>query len=112
MTFSHNNSNLLRKQSPTYRSCYTTIVTDVLKRYMKLFGAETFLTGTDEHGQKIAESAANSGIEPQEFVDKISQEFRELLPHLHIEHDQFIRTTDSKHKSCVQQILQKIYDQE
>ena len=97
---------------PHIGHAYTTIATDVLTRYMKLFGAETyFLTGTDEHGQKIAESAANSGIEPQEFVDKISQEFRELWPHLHIEHDQFIRTTDSKHKACVQQILQKIYDQ-
>ena len=97
---------------PHIGHAYTTIATDVLTRYLKLFGTETyFLTGTDEHGQKIAESAANSGIEPQEFVDKISQEFRELWPHLHIEHDQFIRTTDSKHKACVQQILQKIYDQ-
>ena len=64
-----------------------------------------------DHGQKIAESAANSGIKPQEFVDKISQEFRNLWPHLNIENDQFIRTTDSKHKACVQKILQKIYDQ-
>ncbi|MBG56396.1 MAG: methionine--tRNA ligase [Deltaproteobacteria bacterium] len=97
---------------PHIGHAYTTIATDVFTRYMKLFGAETyFLTGTDEHGQKIAESAANSGIKPQEFVDKISQEFRNLWPHLHIENDQFIRTTDSKHKACVQQILQKIFDQ-
>jgi methionyl-tRNA synthetase len=97
---------------PHIGHAYTTIVTDVLTRYMKLFGADTyFLTGTDEHGQKIAESAAKSGVEPQEFVDQISQEFREMWPHLHIEHDQFIRTTDFEHKNCVQQILQKIYDQ-
>jgi len=97
---------------PHIGHAYTTIATDVFKRYMELFGAETFfLTGTDEHGQKIAESAANSGIEPQEFVDKISQEFRELWPNLQIKNDHFIRTTDSKHKACVQQILQKIYDQ-
>ena len=97
---------------PHIGHAYTTIATDVFTRYMKLFGAETyFLTGTDEHGQKIAESAANSGISPQKFADKISKEFRELWPHLHIENNQFIRTTDSKHKVCVQQILQKIYDQ-
>ena len=85
---------------PHIGHAYTTIATDVLTRYLKLFGAETyFLTGTDEHGQKIAESAANSGIEPKEFVDKISQEFLELWPNLQIEHDQFIRTTDSNHKA-------------
>ena len=93
---------------PHIGHAYTTVVTDVFNRYMKLFGTETyFLTGTDEHGQKIPESAANFDIEPQEFVDKISQEFRELWPHLHVEYDQFIRTTDSKHKAFVQQILQK-----
>ncbi|HIN47547.1 MAG TPA: methionine--tRNA ligase [Deltaproteobacteria bacterium] len=97
---------------PHIGHAYTTIATDVLTRFRKLFGADTyFLTGTDEHGQKIAESAAKSGIEPQEFVDRISQEFRVMWPHLHIENDQFIRTTDPEHKACVQQILQKIYDQ-
>ena len=97
---------------PHIGHAYTTIVTDVLTRFRKLFGADTyFLTGTDEHGQKIVESAAKAGIEPQEFVDKISQEFRDMWPHLHIENDQFIRTTDPEHKVCVQQILQKIYDQ-
>ena len=97
---------------PHIGHAYTSIATDVLTRFWKLFGADTyFLTGTDEHGQKIVESAAKSGIEPQEFVDQISQEFREMWPHLHIENDQFIRTTDPEHKACVQQILQKIFDQ-
>ncbi|MDP6308534.1 MAG: methionine--tRNA ligase [SAR324 cluster bacterium] len=97
---------------PHIGHAYTTIATDVLTRYRKLFGADTyFLTGTDEHGQKIVESALKSGIEPQEFVDKISQEFRDMWPHLHVENDQFIRTTDPQHKACVQKILQKIYDQ-
>ena len=97
---------------PHIGHAYTTIVTDVLTRFRKLFGDDTyFLTGTDEHGQKIVESAAKSGIEPQEFVDKISQEFRDMWAQLHIENDQFIRTTDPEHKACVQQILQKIYDQ-
>ncbi|MBC8258314.1 MAG: methionine--tRNA ligase [SAR324 cluster bacterium] len=97
---------------PHIGHAYTTVVTDVLTRFHKLFGADTyFLTGTDEHGQKIVESAAKSGLQPQEFVDRISQEFREMWPHLHIENDQFIRTTDPQHKACVQQILQKIFDQ-
>jgi len=97
---------------PHIGHAYTTIVTDVLTRFRKLFGDDTyFLTGTDEHGQKIVESAAKADVEPQAFVDEISREFREMWPHLHIDFDQFIRTTDPEHKACVQQILQKIYDQ-
>jgi len=97
---------------PHIGHAYTTIVTDVLTRFRKLFGDDTyFLTGTDEHGQKIVESASKAGVEPQAFVDEISREFREMWPHLHIDFDQFIRTTDPEHKTCVQQILQKIYDQ-
>jgi len=96
---------------PHIGHAYTTIATDVLTRFRKLFGEDTyFLTGTDEHGQKIVESAAKSGIEPQEFVDINSRKFLEMWPHLHIEHDCFIRTTDIEHKSCVQEILQKIFD--
>ena len=64
---------------PHIGHAYSTIATDVLTRFRKLFGDETyFLTGTDEHGQKIVESATKAGIEPQEFVDKISQEFRDM----------------------------------
>ena len=97
---------------PHIGHAYSTIAADVLRRYRRLFGQDTyFLTGTDEHGQKIAESAAKSGIKPQEFVDKISKKFLEMWLNLHIEHDQFIRTTDFEHKSCVQKILQKIFDQ-
>mgnify|MGYP001502273196 CR=1 FL=1 len=96
---------------PHIGHAYTTIATDVLTRFRKLFGAETyFLTGTDEHGQKIVESAKKSGVAPQEFVDNISQKFRNMWPHLNIENDQFIRTTDPIHKRCVQQVLQNIYD--
>ena len=75
-------------------------------------GKETyFLTGTDEHGQKIAESAQAANLKPQEFVDRMTAEFRDMWPHLHIQQDQFIRTTDAFHKSAVQAVLQKIYDQ-
>ncbi|MBF0287548.1 MAG: methionine--tRNA ligase [SAR324 cluster bacterium] len=98
---------------PHIGHAYTTIVADIFIRFRTLFGEETyFLTGTDEHGQKIAESAAHSNISPQEFVDKMSQEFRDLWPHLHIENDQFIRTTDPEHKALVQRALQYIYDKD
>ena len=98
--------------NPHIGHAYTTIVTDVFRRYHKLFEEDTyFLTGTDEHGQKIAESAELAGIKPQEFVDRIASKFQEMLPHLHVEHDQFIRTTDPVHQRTVQAILQKIHDQ-
>ena len=98
---------------PHIGHAYTTIVTDVFVRYRKLFGEETyFLTGTDEHGQKIAESAQAANLKPQEFVDRMTAEFRDMWPHLHIQQDQFIRTTDAFHKSAVQAVLQKIYDQD
>jgi len=97
---------------PHIGHAYTTLVTDVLTRFHKLFGEDThFLTGTDEHGQKIEESATQAGISPQKFVDQISLEFKNLWDHLHVEYDQFIRTTDSEHKKYVQKILQQIYDQ-
>ena len=97
---------------PHIGHAYTTIVTDVFVRYRKFFGEETyFLTGTDEHGQKIAESAQAANLKPQEFVDRMTSEFRDMWPHLHIQLDQFIRTTDAFHKSAVQAVLQKIYDQ-
>ncbi|MAE16230.1 MAG: methionine--tRNA ligase [Deltaproteobacteria bacterium] len=97
---------------PHIGHAYTTIATDVFTRYRRLFGEEAyFLTGTDEHGQKIAESAAQAGIDPQEFVNRMAGEFREMWPPLHIAHDQFIRTTDPEHKSRVQAVLQKIHNQ-
>ena len=97
---------------PHIGHAYTTIVTDDFVRFRKLFGEETyFLTGTDEHGQKIAESAQAANLKPQEFVDRMTTEYRDMWPHLHIQQDQFIRTTDAFHKSAVQAVLQKIYDQ-
>ena len=97
---------------PHIGHAYTTIAADVFTRYRRLFGEEAyFLTGTDEHGQKIAESAAQAEIDPQEFVDRMVGEFRDMWPSLHIAHDQFIRTTDPEHKSAVQAVLQRIHDQ-
>ena len=97
--------------APHIGHAYTTIVADVLNRFYKLMGYETFfLTGTDEHGDKIVQAAAQEGMEPKEYVDRISQLFRDLWPKLNISNDYFIRTTDPEHKKVVQYILQKVYD--
>lgn len=88
---------------PHIGSAYTTIACDVLARFHRLDGARVFyLTGTDEHGQKVAQSAAKAGMAPQDFTDKVSQNFRDLLPMLGISNDDFIRTTESRHKQAAQ----------
>ena len=70
---------------------------------MRLSGREVFfLSGTDEHGQKVEQSAGKRGLDPQEFVDQVSQSFRELLNLLDISNDEFIRTTSKRHKDSVQ----------
>jgi methionyl-tRNA synthetase len=82
---------------------YTTIIADTLARYARLIGEDTyFLTGTDEHGQKIEESAKSRGREPQEYADEISKKFRDLWDEFDISYDKFIRTTDEDHKKGVQ----------
>lgn len=97
--------------SPHIGHAYTTIVADVLARYHRMAGEETFfVTGTDEHGDKIAEAAQKAGVTPQEYADKISAQFRGLWPELSITNDYFIRTTDSNHIDTVRYILQKVYD--
>ena len=81
--------------SPHIGHAYTTIVADVLARYHRLRGYGTFfLTGTDEHGDKIAEAAQKAGVTPQEYADRISAQFRNLWPELAVTNDYFIRTTD------------------
>jgi methionyl-tRNA synthetase len=90
---------------------YTTVVTDTLKRYYNSIGYETFfLTGTDEHGDKIAQAAAASGTDPKSYVDRVSNLFRRTWDSCGIDYDHFIRTTDDYHKKFVQETLQKIYD--
>jgi methionyl-tRNA synthetase len=97
--------------SPHIGHAYTTIVADVLARYHRMAGDNTFfVTGTDEHGDKIAEAAQKAGITPQEYADKISAQFRALCPELMITNDYFIRTTDPNHIETVRYILQKVYD--
>ncbi len=96
---------------PHIGHAYTTIVADVLNRFHRLMGCETFfLTGTDEHGDKIVQAATGAGVGPREYVDRISGIFRDTWPRLNISHDHFIRTTDPDHVRTVQFILQKVYD--
>ena len=98
---------------PHLGHAYTTIVADTVSRYKKLGGeAIRFQTGTDEHGDKIAEAAAEAGITPKQYADKISAMFRETWPQLDIQPDNFIRTTDPEHIATVQKILQQVYDQD
>lgn len=94
---------------PHIGHAYTTIVADVVSRYQRIAGRDTFfLTGTDEHGDKIVTAAENAGMTPQAYVDKISGLFRSLWPKLNIANDDFIRTTNPDHMACVQRILDKV----
>ncbi len=98
--------------SPHIGHAYTTIVADVMARYYRMNGYRTFfLTGTDEHGDKIAEAARKAGITPKAYADGISAQFRALWPELSVTNDYFIRTTDDNHMKTVTGILQKVYDQ-
>ncbi|MDA3945283.1 MAG: methionine--tRNA ligase, partial [Helicobacteraceae bacterium] len=90
---------------------YTTFITDMLARYSRLRGETTyFLTGTDEHGQKIEESALKAGKPTQQFADEISVSFKNLWDEFGISYDQFIRTTDEEHKIGVQHAFKKMFD--
>jgi methionyl-tRNA synthetase len=95
---------------PHIGHAYTTIVADVLARRHRLLGDDTFfLTGTDEHGQKIERSALAAGMPPQEFTDQVSAEFRNLWDRMGLTYDRFIRTTDAKHKQGVQKLFAELY---
>ena len=96
---------------PHIGHAYTTILADVLARYYRNAGRETFfLTGLDEHGQKVQQAAEDRGIEPQQHCDEMAPRFIDLWEKLHISYDDFIRTTENRHKKIVQMFLQKIYD--
>jgi methionyl-tRNA synthetase len=96
---------------PHLGHAYTTIVTDAYSRFRRFCGDDVrFQTGTDEHGEKIADAAAKAGETPREYVDRISATFKETWPILTIEPDYIIRTTDADHVQTVQDILQQVYD--
>ncbi|MBQ8072822.1 MAG: methionine--tRNA ligase [Clostridia bacterium] len=91
---------------------YTTVAADTMTRFRKLQGYDTyFLTGTDEHGQKIEKKAAEAGITPIEYVDRIVAETKELWKLMDIQYDDFIRTTEERHMKVVQKIFRKFYEQ-
>ena len=91
---------------------YTTIACDVMARYKRLQGFDVFyLTGTDEHGQKIETKAAEQGISPKEYVDKMATDIQALWKKLDISHDYFVRTTDENHVKAVQIIFEKLVEQ-
>jgi methionyl-tRNA synthetase len=96
---------------PHLGHAYSTVVADVLNRFHRMCGQETyFLTGTDEHGDKVVRAAKQEGLSPLVYADEISGLFKTLWPELDIEYDYFIRTTESAHIKTVKEVLRKIYD--
>jgi len=94
---------------PHLGHAYTSVACDVLARFMRLDGRKVkFLTGTDEHGQKVEKSAAAAGIPPQAFVDEVSEHFREMAHTLKLSNDDFIRTTEDRHKKTAQEFWKKL----
>ena len=92
---------------------YCTTMCDILARYKRMRGVETyFLTGTDEHGEKIQKKAAEKGVTPQEYVDEIAAKFKSLWKAMKISNDDFIRTTEERHIKVVQNVFSKLYKNE
>ncbi|PZP56267.1 MAG: methionine--tRNA ligase, partial [Micavibrio aeruginosavorus] len=90
---------------------YTTIACDILARFKRLDGYKVkFLTGTDEHGLKVAQAAEKAGIDPQSFTDKVSQNFRDLVGLMNYSNDDFIRTTEERHKKACQALWNTLVD--
>ncbi len=97
--------------NPHIGHCYTTVACDSIARYKRMQGYDVmFLTGTDEHGQKIEEKAAEKGVTPQQYVDEIVTIFKNLWSYMNISYDRYIRTTDDYHVEAVQKIFKALYD--
>jgi methionyl-tRNA synthetase len=96
---------------PHLGHAYTSIACDVLARHMRQRGEEVFfLTGTDEHGEPVADAAHAQGLEPKDLADMNAERFKALMPRLGVSNDFFIRTTDPQHMAKVQEVLQKVHD--
>jgi methionyl-tRNA synthetase len=96
---------------PHIGTAYSTILCDILKRYHSLFGRETyFVTGTDEHGQKIQKAAEERGVSPQQHCDEMAENFKAAWSKLEVEYSHFFRTTDDWHKDVVGKCLQELFD--
>lgn len=97
--------------APHLGHAYEKVLTDVIARMMRLRGCQVwFLTGTDEHGQKVKQSAQKQGLEPLAYTTGIAEQFQAMLQTLNISNDDFVRTTQPRHVKVVQEILQKVYD--
>jgi methionyl-tRNA synthetase len=98
--------------SPHLGHAYEKVLADVIARFRRLMGDDVcFLTGTDEHGQKVQMSARQRGVPPQQFCDEVSEEFRGLCRLLNVSNTDFIRTTEERHKRVVRDLLQRLFDQ-
>ena len=98
--------------APMLGNSYTTVACDALARYSRLIGQDTYyLTGMDEHGQKIEDSATKVGLDPKSYVDKVASETKELWKNMKITNDGFIRTTDEHHVKVVQDIFERLLAQ-
>ena len=96
---------------PHLGHAYTTIAADVLARHQRQRGEEVFfLTGTDEHGEPVADAAKALGLEPKELADRNAERFKALMPRLAASNDFFIRTSDEQHGLAVQEVLQRVHD--
>lgn len=99
-------------RKPHIGNSYEIVLTDAIARYKRMLGYDVFfLTGTDEHGQKIEEYAKQAGVTPKQYVDKVAGEIREICDSLNTTYDKFIRTTDDYHEKAVQKIFKKLYEQ-
>lgn len=99
-------------RKPHIGNSYEIVLTDAIARYKRLTGYDVFfLTGTDEHGQKIEEYAKAAGVTPKEYVDKVAGEIRDICDTLNTTYDKFIRTTDPEHERVVAKIFEKLYKQ-
>ncbi len=97
--------------NPHIGHCYTTVACDTIARFKRMQGYDVmFLTGTDEHGQKIEQNAAKAGVTPKEFVDPIVENFKRLWSKMNVSYDRYIRTTDDAHVKGVQHIFRTLYD--
>lgn len=97
--------------NPHIGHCYTTVACDSIARYKRMQGYDVmFLTGTDEHGQKIEQKARDKGVTPKEYVDEIVAIFKSLWSYMNISYDRYIRTTDDYHVEAVQKIFKELYD--
>src|SRR6476469_4698584 len=97
--------------SPHIGHAYEKVLADVIARYHRLKGEDVFfLTGVDQHGQKVQQSAAKEGVAPAQFVGKLTQKFIDLWKKLDVRYDEWAATVDPKHKKVVQGILQRLFD--